>query len=863
MNRNIKKVTAILILIAMTFYTMPIFAFTNEETVYSKLKSDGEEYKTIVTTTTDNNGETVNKQEEIDKDLPLDVKITYKLNGEEIKPEELAGKSGKVSINIKYINKSKKTMNINGNTATMYTPFIVAVGTIIDSENNKNVEVSKSGKVVNDGDRTIVVGILMPGLEESLDLSGEFAEIEIPDSIEITMDSENFELSNILTYSSPNIITEDFDFSKFDDLFDNMNKLQDGMNKIIDGSNKLYDGTVELADGTTKLKDGTGKLSSGVTELKNVVSSSISALVNDSSNALDENTLKAISNQAVQTVSKELNAIGDSAEMQAKTNIASQKETIGLKAENGAKSSIEGLKPTIKNQAKEGAINKVNTEKETIGNNAKAQAEVEAKEQIETIANQAVKGTLLDIETKKAGIVSDLKNKIKELLAGNMEAIISGAVSNGTSSMSDTLKSIETEAINEGIKAGTDNVDLSGLDNITADSGNVSLPDIQTNINVNIDINNILANNNEYQALTDEEKAIVDSALSSIKNEAESKAVSSANSQVESIKNNIVENVNSSLAQAKVKAEETAKASAKERINSVANSVIQKSAKASAEASASKVTSSVIPNAVESGAKASAEGIASAVANGAIDDLSGNYISQIAGNVSSSVANGVASQMVGEVASKTAQKTAEQVAGNVAEEVAGNVANSVGEKVANLTAQTVAEEVAGEVASQTAKKVALDVSGQTAYSVADTVANEVKKEATKTVESQMSKLLNEGINPLEAGMKELDNGVITLKTGSEALRDGTKSLVDGLNTFNNDGIKKITNIVNNDLKNSKTRLEKLKELSDEYNTFGSDEQRDGIKFISIIDSIKVSEKDEDKKDVTLTNEDENKEMKDE
>ena len=110
-----------------------------------------------------------------------------------------------------------------------------------------------------------------------------------------------------------------------------------------------------------------------------------------------------------------------------------------------------------------------------------------------------------------------------------MTEIVSNAVSNGTANMKDTLNNIKSEATNAGIEAGNSSIDLSGLDGITADSGIVKIPDIITSVNVNIDINSIIASNSGYQALTDEEKAIVDSVLASIKNEAETQATVNAN----------------------------------------------------------------------------------------------------------------------------------------------------------------------------------------------------------------------------------------------------------------------------------------------------------------------------------------------
>ena len=72
-------------------------------------------------------------------------------------------RSGKVKVTISYTNKDVHT--ISGE--TMYTPFAVVCGTIVDNENNKNIEVS-NGKVIDNGDKSIVIGLALPGMQESL-----------------------------------------------------------------------------------------------------------------------------------------------------------------------------------------------------------------------------------------------------------------------------------------------------------------------------------------------------------------------------------------------------------------------------------------------------------------------------------------------------------------------------------------------------------------------------------------------------------------------------------------------------------------------------------------------------------------------
>ena len=278
MNKSkfIKKVIASIMVIMLGTYTLPIYAFANEESVYSKLDSEGKNYKTIVTT---KNGEDV-KQEESNKELPIETKITYTLDGKEILAKDLAGKSGKVCIKIEYTNKSFKQEYINGKYETMYTPFIVAVGSIIDNKNNKNIEVT-NGKVIENGNKSIVVGIVMPGLEESLNLTGDLAKIDIPNSIEITMDSTNFEMKNIISYSSPKVFDKEIDWSKLDDLFSKANQLKTSIDQIEDGANALKDGIGQLNDGAKTLNEGANKLDNGAGQLNegaNALNNGISEL---------------------------------------------------------------------------------------------------------------------------------------------------------------------------------------------------------------------------------------------------------------------------------------------------------------------------------------------------------------------------------------------------------------------------------------------------------------------------------------------------------------------------------------------------------------------------------------------------------
>ena len=57
--------------------------------------------------------------------------------------------------------------------------------------------------------------------------------------------------------------------------------------------------------------------------------------------------------------------------------------------------------------------------------------------------------------------------------------------------------------------------------------------------------------------------------------------------------------------------------------------------------------------------------------------------------------------------------------------------------------------------------------------------------------------------------------------------------------------------MNGDLRNLINRFKKLEDLSNEYNKFNCDEVRENIKFITIIDSVKVSQKDKEKEEIVI------------
>lgn len=202
----------------------------------------------------------------ISKELPVDLKVSYKLDGKAVSADEIAGKSGKATIRFDYVNKQYSEVTIDGKTEKIYVPFVMLTGLILDNDVFTNVEVS-NGKLINDGDRTVVAGFALPGLKENLALDS--GKIEIPDYVEVTADVKNFSLTTTLTLATNSLFNE-FDTSKLntaDDLQAQLNELTSGMSKLIDGSSELYGGLTTLLSKSKELAAGVDKLASGTNEL--------------------------------------------------------------------------------------------------------------------------------------------------------------------------------------------------------------------------------------------------------------------------------------------------------------------------------------------------------------------------------------------------------------------------------------------------------------------------------------------------------------------------------------------------------------------------------------------------------------------
>lgn len=213
-----------------------------------------------------NDGSDIYYQGTSQKELPIEMNISYELDGKKVVTDELAGADGHLKIHFEYENRMSKVVAIQGEKNLIYQPFFVVSGMMVDNEKVQNVKVDH-GKAVNAGDNTVICGMAFPGLAESLGLEDE--DVEIPESVTIEADVHDFSLMMTLTMISNNLLSElelD-DIQTVDDLKADIKKLTDGMADITDGAKQVDKGADTLKSGGKTLSDGSTELKSGAKEL--------------------------------------------------------------------------------------------------------------------------------------------------------------------------------------------------------------------------------------------------------------------------------------------------------------------------------------------------------------------------------------------------------------------------------------------------------------------------------------------------------------------------------------------------------------------------------------------------------------------
>ena len=700
---------------------------------------------------------------------PVTQKVTYYLDGKEISPEDLAGKSGKVKIRFDYTNTTSYTETVNGEKQTVSVPFAAITGLVL-GDGFKNIEVT-NGKAEVSNSSSVVLGYALPGLKDSLGIKdGNLdGDVNIPEYMEMTADVENFSMPAAMTFvvnASDYVSTDGIDTSDLDDM---INDLKDASTQLQDGSKTLAEGTDTLADGLSTLQSKLGTFASGVGTLQSGLKT-----YTDGVSTLSGGLNKLNSN--VPTLSNGITTLNSSAKS-LNDGVALLNATVSAKFTDSEKktlldqvhSTLESQKSEIEKQAQ----TTVASQKTAIQKQAQSAVDLQ-KTDIQKQAQSTVADQKEDIEKKAQAAVDDQKEQIKSVAA-------------------ETVKQQETEIKNQAASAVEQEFTSGKTDYITNEAKK-QLASIKPVIESGVKAQFVQKMAEKNPAITDYDsaKTFFDQNVGMKDGAAEA----CVNEQIDTIINNLAGSVAS-----------TAKDASKIAAGEAAYTAASQTAGEAAYTGASLAAGTAAYTAARQTAGEAAYAGASLAATTA--------------------AYTGASQAATTAAYTGAVSGAEQATITSAEQTKATVAASINQKQANGYSLV------------TGMKALADGT-QTLYNSVPTLTSGIKQlvDGSNTLVANNAQL-NSGASQLADGTNQIVSGVDQLTTGSHTLSEGAHTLADGMVQFNEEGINKILDAYNGDLKPFTDKLQAVIDAGEEYQTYSAiaDGQTGSVKFIYKLASI--------------------------
>ena len=680
---------------------------------------------------------------------PVTQKVTYYLDGKEISPEDLAGKSGKVKIRFDYTNTTSYTETVNGEKQTVSVPFAAITGLVL-GDGFENIEVT-NGKAEVSNSSSVVLGYALPGLKDSLgikdgDLDGD---VNIPEYMEMTADVENFSMPAAMTFvvnASDYVSTDGIDTSDLDDM---INDLKDASTQLQDGSKTLAEGTDTLADGLSTLQSKLGTFASGVRTL--------------------QSGLKTYTH-GVSTLSGGLNTLGNSTG--ALVSGADKLNSGAGQLASGSATLKDGLKTYT-----------------------------DGASQLNTGLNQ-----LNDNTGSLATGVTSLNDGAKTLSDG-INAANKGAagVSAGAAQLKTSIDTAKTGA--DSLAAGAKQVD-EGVGQLTQSLSD--MPEtIKTNINKTLEPLNELNVGTLFKTLgyIDTDKITADNVSA-----AADAAVNNAGDIIDALTN--MQNQNPSATYNQILVGLSQGKGAVSVYSAVNQSVTDSASTVQAlKDGSAKVSDGA--SSLDAGLGRLSDG-ASELSSGASDLAKGT----------TQLATGATELQTG--TQSLADKLPELTKGIT------SLVNGSNELVKNNDTLNVGATALNDGASQ------LSAGTQSLMNSVPTLTSGIKQlvDGSNTLVANNAQL-NSGASQLADGTNQIVSGVDQLTTGSKTLSEGAHTLADGMVQFNEEGINKILDAYNGDLKPFTDKLQAVIDAGEEYQTYSAiaDGQTGSVKFIYKLASI--------------------------
>lgn len=683
---------------------------------------------------------------------PVTQKVTYYLDGKEISPEDLAGKSGKVKIRFDYTNTTSYTETVNGEKQTVSVPFAAITGLVL-GDGFENIEVTNGKAEVSDSS-SVVLGYALPGLKDSLgikdkDLDGD---VNIPEYMEMTADVENFSMPAAMTFvvnASDYVSTDGIDTSDLDDM---INDLKDASTQLQDGSKTLAEGTDTLADGLSTLQSKLGTFASGVGTL--------------------QNGLKTYTD-GVSTLSGGLNTLGNSTG--ALVSGADKLNSGAGQLASGSATLKDGLKSYTDGASElQAGINKLyNTLDAGLTDKQKAKIQKTAVESVQ----DSFKGET-GVTVQKT-IYAGLRYQTDD--NGNV-------IGDG-----DLYTSLYNGTVGQKFEENLDSAYALVVKTVLSTAAGDESGTVQSDVLAQTIKERYKKASDAYEA------AITVSVQSGTLDETTKAVLSNTQYQEAFITYNAIQNMSASqLAEAIY-----AKTNATDTLISMTETQLK-------ETLESDKNSSDIKSGVETALNTLATKL-----SGACEQVS----EQVASGAAITGAQGTMDTVKAGLGNEKDEKT---LIGGAEKLTSSNNKLNAGATALNAGASQ------------------LSAGTQSLMNSVPTLTSGIKQlvDGSNTLVANNAKL-NSGASQLADGTNQIVSGVDQLTTGSKTLSEGAHTLADGMAQFNEEGINKILDAYNGDLKTFTNKLQAVIDAGEEYQTYSAiaDGQTGSVKFIYKLASI--------------------------
>ena len=193
--------------------------------------------------------------------IPWNISMKYSLDGQEVSPDELAGKSGSFELNI--------TTSQNSSVDSRYFEnYLLQITCTLPMDVAKNVK-TEQGSIALSGSDVTVSFMVMPDKDGDVSLSA---------------DVSNFEMAGISFAAIPFSMALDFPdteslVSQFDALIDGTDELHSGAQELASGVDSIDAATKEAASGAVELATGATQMTQGLKQYQQALRDQADELV--------------------------------------------------------------------------------------------------------------------------------------------------------------------------------------------------------------------------------------------------------------------------------------------------------------------------------------------------------------------------------------------------------------------------------------------------------------------------------------------------------------------------------------------------------------------------------------------------------